>query len=547
MREAAKLIHELDSSRPVHYESTHKLDDTSDDVLDMVSEMYTSPDDIRKFLGREDEKRPFILCEYCHAMGNGPGDLEDYHDLFMQSDRLCGGLVWEWADHAVILGYTEDGRPKYGYGGDSGERHDDGNFCMDALCYPDRTPHIGLLEVKQVYRPVRVTKGDADGEFIIHSLLRFIDAGKYLDCRWEITYDGGSAAEGSFSFSVQPMGQVRISIPEAVGTYGADAYIRFIFTAKDSYSVFKDGAEVCFDQIKIYTAPKADVGASSSIPEVSEEPMRYTIRCRDTEYVFNRRTACFDSIRIGGREILAKPMAYNFFRAPTDNDTMKNDWYAAHLNDYIVKVYDTTVTTEDGCAVISVHQSFGWSIHQPFADMKAVYRIDGDGVLDISCTAETSNKVELLPRFGLRLFLAEDYSRIAYYGYGPYESYADKHQASYIGSFSADIADMHEDYIRPQENGSHYGCTHMTVSSADTALSFSEPDGFSFSASVYTQEELASKRHNYELVKSGYSVICVDFAMAGVGSAACGPALAERYRIALPHISGRVRITPESL
>ena len=144
--EDLKLIKKLDGTRPVHYESVHKLDDTPDDVLDVVSRMYSSVEDIKKFLTQEDEKRPFILCEYCHAMGNGPGDLEDYHEVFMSSDRLCGGLVWEWADHAVILGRTADGKVKYGYGGDSGERHHDNNFCMDALCYPDRRPHTGLKE-----------------------------------------------------------------------------------------------------------------------------------------------------------------------------------------------------------------------------------------------------------------------------------------------------------------------------------------------------------------------------------------------------------------
>ncbi len=544
-REAAKLIKSLDSTRPVHYESTHKLDDTSDDVLDVVSEMYTSPADIERFLAKEDEKRPFILCEYCHAMGNGPGDLEDYHNLFMTSDRLCGGLVWEWADHAVILGYTDDGKTEYGYGGDSGERHNDGNFCMDALCYPDRTPHTGLLEVKQAYRPVRVTAGKTAGTFVINSLLRFIDAGDYLDCKWEITCDGRKAAEGSFTFSVPPVGSAEITVPEAASAFENDAYIRFIFTAKNGYGVFPDGAEVCFDQLKIYTAEKSVQPVSETVPAINETPLEYRIKAGRTEYLFNRRNAQFEGIIVNGANILAKPMQYNFFRAPVDNDTMKGDWYSAHLNDCIVKVYETSIAEEENCAVIRVKQSFGWSIHQPFARMTAEYRIDGNGALDISCNAETSNKVEFLPRFGLRLFMPKNFSGVEYYGCGPYESYIDKHLASYIGNFSAEIADMHEDYIRPQENGSHWGCTRMTVLGDKTALSFTNPDGFSFSASEYTQEELANKSHNFELEKSEYNVICADFAMAGVGSHACGPELDEKYRIKLPEISGKIRIEPK--
>ncbi len=541
LREGAKLVKALDPTRPVHYESTHKLDDTPDDILDMVSEMYTSPEDIRKFLAKEDEKRPFVLCEYCHAMGNGPGDLEEYHDLFMQNDRLMGGLVWEWADHAVILGYTEDGKPKYGYGGDSGERHNDGNFCMDALCYPDRTPHTGLLEVKQVYRPVRVTRTAPD-RFEIKNLLRFVDAGDFLSCRWEITYDGGKAAKGGYDFSAEPMSSTDIVIPEAAGTFAKDAYIRFIFTAKNGYGVFRDGDEVCFDQIKIFTAEKRAVLLTAPAPLFTETPFGFVISAGETEYRFNRRTAQFDGIFKAGKNLLAKPMEYNFFRAPVDNDTMKWEWYSAHLNDYVIKIYETSISEENNCAVIRVRQSFGWSIHQPFATLEAVYRIDGDGGLEVDCSAEFSNKVEFLPRFGLRLFVDKTFNRVEYFGFGRHESYIDKHRASYVGNFTAEIAQMHEDYIRPQENGSHFGCTNMSVTDGVNSLKFSEPDGFSFSASEYTQEELAEKSHNFELEKCEHNVICTDFAMAGVGSAACGPQLSQKYRISLPKTKGHIRL-----
>ena len=145
-RLGAQLIKSLDGARPVHYESTHKLDDTPDDILDMVSDMYRPLDSMKEHLTSETEKRPLLLCEYCHAMGNGPGDLEDYYDMFMSSDRFMGGLVWEWCDHAFPTGKTESGEIKYGYGGDFGELHNDGNFCCDGLCFPDRTPHTGLKE-----------------------------------------------------------------------------------------------------------------------------------------------------------------------------------------------------------------------------------------------------------------------------------------------------------------------------------------------------------------------------------------------------------------
>lgn len=543
LRKAAKLVKELDDTRIVHYESTHHLDDTPDDVLDLVSEMYTSPDDIRKFLERGDESRPFLLCEYCHAMGNGPGDLADYTELFLSSDRLCGGLVWEWADHAVILGQTEDGRVKYGYGGDSGELHDDGNFCMDALCYPDRTPHTGLREVKQAYRPVRVYRGSQENSFVISNLLRFTDAGTVLSGSYEITVSGEIFRSGSFGFSVQPSDSTEMTLPH-ISELPSGAYIRFSFKAKKGYGIFQEGAEVCFEQIKLTEEQPEPPAQTDMTPTLIAEPLRFVVTAGNRRIVFDRRLACFTEFSVNGINILSKPAAYNFFRAPVDNDTMKNDWYSLYMNDPAVKVYETSAECENGCVIIKARQSFGRSIHQPFAQVEAVYTIDGNSI-DIESRIITPEKLDLLPRFGLRFFLPERFAKVCYTGYGPFESYCDKHLASWYGSFSAEVSEMHEDYIRPQENSSHWGCTEMSVSDGDTVFRVSSESGFSFSASEYTQEELAAKKHNFELEKSGFTVLCADFAMAGVGSAACGPALAERYRIPSggKGFSGRLRIS----
>ena len=200
-----------------------------------------------------------------------------------------------------------------------------------------------------------------------------------------------------------------------------------------------------------------------------------------------------------------------------------------------------TVAAAATSAEIKLRQSMVWGVHQPAAYMDIVYRISG-GALDIDCRAEFSNKVEFLPRFGIRAFLPRSFSQVEYYGYGPHESYIDKHQSCWMGKFTADISEMHEDYIRPQENSSHWGCEYVEISDGMTALRFTSDPGFSFSASEYTQEELAEKRHNFELKKFGSSVVCVDGMMAGVGSNACGPALDEKYRLPLPEISAKFRI-----
>lgn len=542
MLAAGEKVKAADDTRLLHYESTYSLDGTSDRILDVVSEMYTSPEDMRKFLQKENESRPFILCEYCHAMGNGPGDLEDYHDAFYSDDRFCGGFVWEWSDHGVILGHTEDGRVKYGYGGDFGEKHNDGNFCMDALTYPDRTPHTGLLELKQAYRPIRVEKGEKSGSFIFGSMLEFENAENILDCRYEITFDGGIETEGTIDFNLPPMGKAEVYVPQADKNFKRETYIRFVFTAKNDTPYCEKGYEICFNQITLCEDAAAPAAAvQNREAEFEDTAFFVSVAAGNVEYRFNKRLSAFDSIKFRGAEILDKPLQFNFFRAPVDNDVMKGDWYRAHLNDFTVKNYGVKAEKIGGGIEISLRQSFGWSIHQPFAYMDVKYIVSAAG-LDIEYKAEFSNKVTFLPRLGIRLFLPKAYDRVEYFGYGPYESYIDKHGASYMGNFSARIEEMHEDYIRPQENSSHFGCKHMSVTDGETTIRFTAAEDFSFNASEYTQEELSSKRHNFELEKCESNVICADSKMAGVGSSACGPALAEKYRITLPAVSGGFHI-----
>ncbi|MBO4749143.1 MAG: DUF4981 domain-containing protein, partial [Lachnospiraceae bacterium] len=538
-REGAQLVKSLDDTRLVHYESLHHLDDTPTDPLDMISQMYTAPEAMPDFL--EKDPRPFLLCEYCHAMGNGPGDLEDYRSVFESNDRFVGGLVWEWCDHSVPIGETADGKVKFGYGGDFGERHNDGNFCMDGLCYPDRRPHTGLLELKQVYRPIRAYAGETPGSFTLQSFLLFECADHLMEGSYEVTVGGKKVLEGTLPFELAPKGRTQVTIPELEDGQIAekeDAYVRFVFRAKKDLPWCEKGYEICFDQVKLSKEAAAQnvAAKASAVLEVAEDGFLVKVRAGAITYTFDRRKGAFTSVVAFGKEVLEKPMQFNFFRAPVDNDTMRGDWYRAHLNDYDVKVYGVKVEKGADRVIISVDESFGWNMYQPFLKGKTVYEIDGSGKLSITCDGETSNKVKFLPRFGIRLFLPRSFDAFSYLGYGPYESYVDKHQASYFGLFESKVSDNHEDYVRPQENSSHYGCKYMTIEGEGTMLTFAGENAISFNVSEYTQEELAGKRHNFELEKCGQTVVCVDGQMAGVGSNSCGPALAERYRIPLPNV-----------
>ena len=325
--------------------------------------------------------------------------------------------------------------------------------------------------------------------------------------------------------------------------------IRFVFTAsKDTLWCEKD-YEVCFDQV---TLPGAKAKKIKNVTEaafkensgqeapgevkVTEEGFAAIIRAGKLRYVFDKRGGAFTSIKLGQKELLEKPMTFNFFRAPVDNDTMRGDWYRAHLNDYDVKVYDVKIRKKESQVQIVVEQSFGWSMYQPFFKATTKYVIDGSGKLNVICDGETSNKVTFLPRFGIRLFLPKSFDTFTYYGFGPNEAYVDKHQSSYLGCFTSKVADAFEDYIRPQENSSHCGCRYATIFGKGVAMTFTAEKDFSLNVSEYTQEELAGKRHHFELEKCGSTVACVDAMMAGVGSNSCGPALAEQFCIPLPKL-----------
>ena len=583
--EAAGMVKKLDPTRPVHYESVHKIDDIEDDVFDVVSRMYTAPQDMWGFI--VNDSRPFLLCEYCHAMGNGPGDLEDYRNIFYSSDRFMGGFIWEWCDHSVPIGKTEGGKIKYGYGGDFGERHNDGNFCMDGLCYPDRTPHTGLKELKQVYRPVRMAKTENHNIFKLTSYLAFENAGKYLHGRYEVTDTEKVIRSGDFDFSAEPLGETLITLPELP----EGNYIRFIFTLKQDTLWEKEGYAVCFDQLELkpveacdfkdeavkgFVTVKAETDKDAAdkaddvntnakqyagnIEIIEDTPLKLTFKAADACYTFNKRIGFIDSVKCSGSELLTAPLKFNFFRAPIDNDTMRGEWFRSHMNDYDTKIHSTeilypfsSVPDENGVVTdigpnleIGVEQAFGWNMYAPFATVKTIYTFEPDGTMRLSCKVRTSNKVTLLPRFGLRLFVPKSFDSVEYFGYGPLESYIDKHQASYIGKFSEKIADMYEDYVRPQENSSHYGCTYMKLKGTDFDVLFGNSSTISFNASEYTEEELAKAKHNFELEKCADNVICVDWKMAGVGSNACGPALADKYRIPLPEFTADLKMKPFS-
>ena len=532
----------FDPDRITQYESARyrNYDETYDySNLDVYSRMYPALSEIQEYLDKDGSK-PFLLVEYCHSMGNGPGDFEDYFQMIQDNDKMCGGFVWEWCDHAIAHGTAENGKTIYAYGGDHGEEIHDGNFCMDGLVYPDRTVHTGLLEYKNVYRPVRVVSYDKEsGELVLHNYMDFDDLKDYVKISYELTQDGLVISKGILpEFSVAPHGEgktnLKINVPE-----NGKCYLKLIYHLKKELPLLDEDHILGFDEIEVSKEDTKCKLAEKWIPktvvdselQVNENDTQIHIKGREFAYTIDKRTALFTEMKFAGREYLNHPMELNIWRAPTDNDMyIKSEWKKAHYDRAYTRAYTTEVVQgRHGVKIIS-HASVVAKTVQKILDVMIAWKIDDIGRINADIAVTKDDEFPDLPRFGVRMFLDKKLTDARYFGMGPQESYRDKHQAASHGLYRANVGDLHEDYIRPQENGSHYDCEYVELNNSRYGIVVSAENAFSFNASYYTQEELEKKTHNYELIESDSVVFCVDYALNGIGSNSCGPVVLEQYR-----------------
>ena len=539
---ALKWTKEFDPSRITQYESArYRNYDVvyNYDYLDIYSRMYPSLEEIREYL-ENDASKPFLLVEYCHSMGNGPGDFEDYFELIYENDLMCGGFVWEWCDHAIYKGKDKNGKDMYYYGGDHGESVHDLNFCMDGLVYPDRTPHTGLLEYKNVYRPARVVSYDeASGKLILHNYMDFDDLKDFVDIYYEVSCDGLNVESGvlelpSIEAHSEKELELRIKIPNK-----GKVFLKLIYILKKEMPLIQKGYELGFDELKIENEDGRNQNAvklldrevTVSDMEVAEDDTSVIIKGKTFTYTYSKKNGMFKSLVFAGREYINRPMEINIWRAPTDNDMYaKIEWKKAKYNEAYVRAYETDIIQSEKYVEISVKTSMSAASIQKILDADIVWKIDCMGAITSSIKVVKDEEFPDLPRFGIRLFLDKKLENIAYFGMGPHESYIDKHQSTSHGIYRANVREMHEDYINPQENGSHYDCDYVELANGQFGMAVAAPKAFSFNASIYTQEELESAEHNFELVESESTVLCLDYALNGIGSNSCGPVVIDKYR-----------------
>ena len=546
---ALKWTKEYDPTRLTHYEaaiyaSPNRKNDYSN--LDLYSRMYPSFKEIDEYL-RSNPDKPYVLCEYSHAMGNGPGDLEEYYQLFRNNEIMCGGFVWEWCDHAIYKGIADNGKPIYFYGGDHDEETHDGNFCMDGLVYPDRRPHTGLKELKNVQRPARVVTFDKEsGNLTIENQLDFVDLKDYTTLRWELSCDGEILCAGEEAVpSVAPheSGELHIHCP--IPEKGR-VFLRVSYFLKKETLLLPEAFELGFDEIpignpdgrnqKVLHAKSCREGTLA----VSECDRYISIMGNGFEYTYSKTTGLWKTLKINGTQLLEKPMELNIWRAPTDNDrNEKNQWISACYDKAGARAYTTRWENLDGTIVIRSTLAVVAITVQRILAGEVIWTVLPSGEIRMEIAMNRDTNFPMLPRFGIRMFLPASYEHAEYYGMGPYESYVDKRRASWHGKFEAPVSQLHEDYLRPQENGSHYDCDYVRLSGTDGSIAVVGENPFSFNVSQFTQEELTAKAHSYELEPCGCTVLCIDAAQNGIGSNSCGPALDPKYRLD----SGKIHFT----
>ncbi len=523
---------------PVHYESCNSSDRKAYDIASNMYEGIPSfhgenidPKYVKKHVINED--KPYFLCEYTHAMGVGPGSLEEYWDVFYSNDKYMGGCIWEWCDHAVST-YNKD--LKYTYGGDHGERIHDSNFCVDGLVYPDRTPHTGAWEMKEVYRPVRVRHYEAN-EFFFKNTQFFTNASAY-SIRWELLKNGEICETGDLSLDIAPNSEKRVIVPIKTKILRTEEYHINFITEKDNEQISKQQLAIqeIYKRLDLSSKPSQGIKVKENFDTVEIETGRLKLVFRDI-------TGELISLVCDGKEFINQDPARrclgflpNIRRAYHDNEKWRKEDYWTKGDLANSNIYFTgflPVYNENKAAVIVDYEINAGT--KPLFTARVTYKIyPTDKVVITSELTKVNDEIDAeLPRFGLSLELPESVENIKYFGLGEKENLSDFKAQSTLGVYTAKVKDTHEPYIYPQENGCHTEVRYLELTDNDgDGLIFANcPGNFSFNVHDYTVEALEEATHQEELDRDATTLLNLDGFLSGTGTGSCGPYTLEKYRV----------------
>lgn len=504
-RDKVRLAHCEDASRASSQEKT-----------DVFSMMYPGVDTIEKWAKDDNIKQPVFMCEYAHAMGNGPGGMWDYWNAIYENKKLIGGCIWEWADHTVMV----DGVAKYG-GDFEGELTHDSNFCCDGMVFADRTLKSGSYEVKAAYAPFRI-KWD-NGTLTITNLFEFKTFEDYT-FRYSITSDDNIVFNDIFKSDIAPKKSFQITpqvkLPESC-KLGCFITVEMIDSNGNQLGTLEEKLPV-----KIVNNKN-----NSESLSVTESEFDITADGEDFKYVLSKQTGFFTSIEKAGKEHLTNPMKLSYFRAITDNDRntaplwdRTNIWQGENFDCVFNKVYSCKI---NGSRAEFTMSAAGVS-RKPFFNYTLCYEFFADGEVSVSLDGKIRENVVWLPRLGFEFKLPYDTSKFRYFGNGPMDSYCDMTHHGITAWHESDADREYVNYIRPQEHGNHYGCRALEI---ENSLKFSAEDTMEISVLHHSIEQLTKAEHTDELPTPDGTYVRVDYKVSGIGSNSCGPQLPEKYRL----------------
>lgn len=539
----AKKYKELDKTRILHYEGDFLVKEEDGPVSEVYSTMYTWLEHDSKLLMDEiieKVKKPHILCEYCHAMGNGPGNLKEYQDLFYKYDKLQGGFIWEWFDHGIHT-VSEDGQVYYRYGGDFGDDPSNINFCIDGLIMPDRTVSPGLLEYKKVIEPAQTSAVDLE-KGIIKVINRYDFKNlNTLELVYNIKEDDKIIQSGRLEMpSVKGRETCEITLPyslDFVKVDGATYYLNISYVLKEDCSWANAGHELATAQFELpIKTEKVEVEPKGNL-ELTKEHCKLIAKGDNFKVVFDLVRGHILEITKDDYKLVEEGPRLNFWRAPIDNDMyVVEDYkkkYFMHLMHEVVTNIEYNV--EGNVLVFKVNTVNGTTNSAWHYKSTYEYKVFGSGDILVNVSGIPSGRIEtapeMLPRIGLQMRVNKDLENVKYKGRGPGESYADTKEANLFGVFENTVDGLFTNYVTPQENGNRSDCSWVSLRNdrGMSVMAIAE-DKFDFSASYYEDTDLEYAKHTVDLVKRDYIVFNIDYKQNGVGTNSCGQWQLDKYR-----------------
>ncbi len=535
----AGWIRGYDGSRPLHYEGAIMWQwEAGRSVTDVVCPMYPEITDIVK--GAATTTRPIIMCEYSHAMGNSNGSLADYWDAIESTPGLQGGFIWEWWDHGLRQ-TLPDGTSRWAYGGDFGDTPNDANFCCDGVVWPDRTPKPALAEHRWLARPVSATGRDLRRARVTITNRQWFCALSWLRCRFEVSVDGDVRVRGEVPLpDVEPRRSAPLDLPVRMPSLqpGEECFVTLRFVTARATDWAPKGYEVGHEQLSVGRAAPAK--STRRVDDRVELDGDHVVM-GDLVATIDRDSGALTQLTIAGRDLVAGPAGLTVWRAPTDNDGLKlvtnpfsrlGRWRAAGVDALVTTLAPgTKVRRSKGTVEV---RSTAWlqaAGDGPKIEHRRVVRFLSGGIIELAEDVRVPEELADLPRIGVRLDLTA-LEALEWYGRGPHECYPDRDRGAAVGRYASTVTDQYVPYVMPQEHGLHTDTRWCTLSDGTVTVRIDAPEPFMFSALHHTPEALTAATHDVELVADPHTIVHIDHAHRGLGTASCGPDTLPRYRIA---------------